>query len=161
MVFDIATTFYGISTTLQLLYTVDICRYENLESLGKFFVPFVLMIFASYWGSTLVQFSKFNNFHWVCWFLCKTLSNFVYPIWELHNPYCHNVQPKIQTLKFIMILCLGEFAGQRERLKPIGSVCFPLGNLQENMTSLSSFLFQFRWITRGGHLYFSELAFSN
>ena len=38
-----------------------------------------------------------------------------------------------------MILCLGEFAGQRERLKPIGSVCFPLGNLQENMSSFSLF----------------------
>ena len=24
-------------------YTVDICRYENLESLGKCFVPFVRM----------------------------------------------------------------------------------------------------------------------
>ena len=27
----------------------------------------------------------------VCWFLCKNLSNFVYPVWKLHNPYCHNV----------------------------------------------------------------------
>ena len=40
------------------------------------------MIFASYWGSPLVQFSKFNNFFWVCWFLGKNL-------WKLHNPYCH------------------------------------------------------------------------
>ena len=27
------------------------------------------------------QFSKFNNFLWVCWF----------PIWKLHNPYCHTM----------------------------------------------------------------------
>jgi hypothetical protein len=39
----------------------------------------------------LVQSSKFNNFLWVCWFLCKNLSNFVYPVWNLHYPYCHNV----------------------------------------------------------------------
>ena len=39
----------------------------------------------------LIQFSKFNNFLWVCWFLGKNLSNFVPPVWKLHNPYCHNV----------------------------------------------------------------------
>ena len=38
----------------------------------------------------LTQFSKFNNFFWVCWFLGKSLSNFVPPVWKLHNPYCHN-----------------------------------------------------------------------
>ena len=38
----------------------------------------------------LIQNSKFNNFLWVCWFLCNTLSNFVPPAWKLHNPYCHN-----------------------------------------------------------------------
>ena len=26
----------------------------------------------------------------VCWFLCKNLSSFVYPVWKLHDPYCHN-----------------------------------------------------------------------
>ena len=40
--------------------------------------------------SPLVQFSKFNHFLWVCWFLGKYLSNFVPPAWKLHNPYCHN-----------------------------------------------------------------------
>ena len=39
--------------------------------------------------SQLTQFSKFNNFLWVCWFLGKNLSNFVPPVWKLHNPYCH------------------------------------------------------------------------
>ena len=46
--------------------------------------------FALFDTSPLVQFSKFKNFLWVCWFLGKNLSNFVPPIWKLHNPYCHN-----------------------------------------------------------------------
>ena len=40
--------------------------------------------------SPLTQFSKFNNFLWVCWFLGKNISNFVYSAWKLNNPYCHN-----------------------------------------------------------------------
>ena len=55
-------------------------------------INFKPLIFASYRGSPLVQLSKFNNFLWVCWFLCKNLSNFVYPAWKLHNPYCHSAQ---------------------------------------------------------------------
>ena len=47
------------------------------------------VIFASYWGTPLVQFSKFKNFLWACWFLCKIRSNFVSLPWKLHNPYCH------------------------------------------------------------------------
>ena len=43
------------------------------------------LIFASHWGSPLVQFSKFNDFLWVCWFLCKNLSNFVSLDLKLHN----------------------------------------------------------------------------
>ena len=39
----------------------------------------------------LTQFSKFNNFLWVCWFIGKNLSDSVPPVWKLHNPYCHNV----------------------------------------------------------------------
>ena len=38
--------------------------------------------------SPLTQFSKFNNFLWVCWFLGKNLSNFVPPTWKLYNPNC-------------------------------------------------------------------------
>ena len=38
----------------------------------------------------LIQFSKLNNVLGVCWFLGKNLSNFIYPIWKLHNPYCHS-----------------------------------------------------------------------
>ena len=50
-----------------------------------------LWFFASYRGLPLVQFSEFNNFLWVCGFLCKNLSNFLYLVWKLHNPYCHSV----------------------------------------------------------------------
>ena len=42
--------------------------------------------------SLLTQFSKFNNFLWVWWFLGKYLSNFVPPVWKLHYLYCHNLQ---------------------------------------------------------------------
>ena len=34
---------------------------------------------------------KFNSFLWICWFLCKNLSDFVPPAWKLHNLYCHRV----------------------------------------------------------------------
>ena len=37
----------------------------------------------------LVQFSKFKNFLCICWFLGKNVSNFIYPVWKLHNLYCH------------------------------------------------------------------------
>ena len=33
-----------------------------------------------------------------CWFLGKNLSNFVSPIWKLHNPYCH-IKESCQTHK--------------------------------------------------------------
>ena len=39
--------------------------------------------------SPLHQFSNFNNFLWVCWFLGENLSNFVPPTWKFDNPYCH------------------------------------------------------------------------
>ena len=39
----------------------------------------------------LIQFSKLDNFLYVCWFLGKNLSNFVPPVWKLHNPYCHSL----------------------------------------------------------------------
>ena len=34
-------------------------------------------ILALFESSLLIQNSKFNNFLWVCWFLCNNLSNFV------------------------------------------------------------------------------------
>ena len=43
--------------------------------------------------SPLTQFSKFNYFLWVCWFLGKNISDFVPPVWKFHNSYCHNCRP--------------------------------------------------------------------
>ena len=51
--------------------------------------------FALFDTSPLTQFSKFNNFLWVCWFLGKNLSNFVPPVWNLHKPYCNSTQWEI------------------------------------------------------------------
>ena len=54
------------------------------------FEIFLLLKWCPFFDSSpLVQNSKFNHFLWVCWFLCKNLSNFVPPSWKLHNPYCH------------------------------------------------------------------------
>jgi hypothetical protein len=68
---------------------------KNIRSVK--YLTLKTLIFASYWGSPLVQFSKFNNFLWICWFLCKNLSNFVYPVWKLHNPYCHRCTQEWMT----------------------------------------------------------------
>ena len=51
-------------------------------------------------SSSLIQNSKFNHFLWVCWFLGKNLSNFVPPVWKLHNPYCHNKEPDSPVLSY-------------------------------------------------------------
>ena len=47
--------------------------------------------FGTFDTSPLIQFSKFNNFLWVCWFLSKNLSNFAPPAWKLDNLYYHNL----------------------------------------------------------------------
>ena len=52
--------------------------------------------------SPLHQFSKFNNFIWVCWFLGKNLSNFVPPVWKLDNPYYHNFTTSIWRDFFLL-----------------------------------------------------------
>jgi hypothetical protein len=54
---------------------------------NQFLEFFITKMMPYFWQ---LQNSKFNNFLWVCWFLCKNLSNFVPPNWKLHNPYCHN-----------------------------------------------------------------------
>ena len=48
----------------------------------------------------LIQFSKFNNFLWVCWFLGKKLFDFVPLVWKLNNPYCHNPKTQRKVTKF-------------------------------------------------------------
>ena len=60
--------------------------------------------FALFDTSPLTQFSKFNNFLWVCWFLGKNLSNFVPPVWKLHNLYCQTVHcGKIMTISIELL----------------------------------------------------------
>ena len=44
--------------------------------------------------SPLTQFSKFNNFLQVCWFLGKNLSNFVNPYCYWERPYPVNISLK-------------------------------------------------------------------
>ena len=73
----------------------DFCLKINIPK-GNFWffdikIDFESQNLALFDTSPLTQFSKFNNFLWVCWFLGKNLSNFVYPAWKLDNPYCHNV----------------------------------------------------------------------
>ena len=57
----------------------------NLSSLQKsVFLKLIILIF---------HVKKLNNYLvWIrCWFLGKNLSNFIYPVWKLHNPYCHRL----------------------------------------------------------------------
>ena len=76
------------------------------------------LVFASYWGYPLVQFSKFKNFLWVCWFLGKNLSNFVPPVWKLYNPYCHNGILKYHKMNFIfeIVYLLSDFVNLFKRI---------------------------------------------
>ena len=55
----------------------------------NFQITLLLKLCPIFDSSPLIQNSKFNSFLWVCWFLCKNLSNFVSPAWKLHDPYCH------------------------------------------------------------------------
>ena len=51
--------------------------------------------------SIFMQNSKFNNFLWVCWFLCKNLSNFVPPL--------ENSTTCIRAMTCIIIRCIPIF----------------------------------------------------
>ena len=66
--------------------------------------------FALFDTSPLIQFSKFNNFLWVCWFLRKNLSNFVPPVWKLHNPYYHIIHSLFMgvhcTVSMYLCICM-------------------------------------------------------
>ena len=50
--------------------------------------------------SPLHQFSKFNNFLWVYWFLGKNLSNFVPPACKFDDPCYHNSEISFFNLTF-------------------------------------------------------------
>ena len=45
--------------------------------------------FGTFWH--LHQFSKFNHFLWVCWFLGKNISDLLPPAWKIDNLYYHSV----------------------------------------------------------------------
>ena len=45
----------------------------------------VLILYPPFENSLLIQNSKFNNFLWVCWFVCKNLSDFVSLVLKVHN----------------------------------------------------------------------------
>ena len=63
-------------------------------------IDFASQILALFDTFPLVQFSKYNNFLWVCWFLGKNLSNFVPSAWKLNNPYYHNIQNRFFFFPF-------------------------------------------------------------
>ena len=86
---------YQCRTTIFVKYIFDNFKIEWLLFLKW------LLIFDT---SPLTQFSKFNNFLWVCWFLGKNLSNFVPPFWKLHNPYCHYLHNDIYSV-YIGMYC--------------------------------------------------------
>ena len=70
--------------------------------------------FGTIWHLPLTQFSKFNHFVWVCWFLGKNLSNFVPPVWKLHNPYCHNIDLYTTNKKFNVSGCVRRLMNKLE-----------------------------------------------
>ena len=46
----------------------------------NFYIPLLLKWCPIFDSSPLIQNSKFNNFLWVCWCLCKNLSNLIPPL---------------------------------------------------------------------------------
>ena len=82
---------------------------------------------------SVVQFSKFDNFLWLCWFLGKNLSNCISPVWKLHNPYCHKCTEE-QFTSFLY----GEFTNYRRFKELNGSKG---GNLGPKITFINIYLF--------------------
>ena len=62
-----------------------ILLFDNIN----FWITLLLKCCSIFDSLPLHQFSKFNDFRWVCWFLGKNLSNFVPPAWKLDNLYYH------------------------------------------------------------------------
>ena len=69
--------------------------YSSIKKMRKILMIFDIQtwlwksIFGAFDTSPSHQFSKFNTFLWVCWFLNKNLSNFFFFFLKLHNPYFH------------------------------------------------------------------------
>ena len=58
-------------------------------------------VFYKQYICSVLQFSKFDDFLCLCWFLVKNLSNFVPLHWKLHNRYCHNSCTTICVNKYV------------------------------------------------------------
>ena len=71
---------------------------------NQFLNHFITKMMPYFWQLAINPNSKFNHFLWVCWFLGKSISNFVSPIWKLHNPYCHILDKAINFHLFICLL---------------------------------------------------------
>ena len=105
---------------------------------GFFFTEKIKII--DFWNSDfwkllrppLIQFSKFNNFLWVCWFLAKNLSNFVPPVWKLHNPYCRtgDAHKIVHQLNYLGFLSCVSGARWGEFVRSLYFFCFANGLLQ-------------------------------
>ena len=80
--------------------------YQKLSESFSFFFSLTLLLkwCSIFESSPLNQFSKFNNFLWVCWFLSKNLSNFVSPDLKIHNRYCHKWLGPDKVWSFIIDL---------------------------------------------------------
>ena len=75
-------------------------NYSNGEVSKSAITSIIRSLYFLHWcpifeSSPLNQFLKFNNFPWVFWSLGNNLSNFLYPAWKFHNPYCHNGQKQL------------------------------------------------------------------
>ena len=105
--FSLCDKEYQVNHKTQPYWVKVVLLVPNVHSLvGPAIVTLKTLIFACYWGSPLVQFSKFKNFLWVCWFLGENLSNFIYPVWKLHNPYYHMDHLDPKWLDYVIYLVL-------------------------------------------------------
>ena len=74
---------------------------KKIEKNSNYFLRRKLTLKVEFWHFltpphyTLHQFSKLNNFLWVCWGLGKNLSNFVPSARKLDNLYYHNTRRTI------------------------------------------------------------------
>ena len=99
--------------------------------------------FALFDTSPLTQFSKFNKFLRVYWFLGKNLSNFVPPFWKLYNPYCHIKQspefmiPTFQEDFWITLL--------NQKSQNAGTSCTFFVILLKNLTFEGGVFSYFHW----------------
>ena len=86
--------------------------FSKIDILKKFFDEFMTTLSCKMQVKKIIsELFTIKNFDYrivtflpgqsLCWFLGKNLSNFVHPVWKLHNPYCHTVQNKnkIRTKK--------------------------------------------------------------